>query len=141
MKRILSYSFILIIPLFILLPQKGRAQDFVYTPKDPAFGGSYLNYSWLLNSANAQNLYQKSSNFGFNQNPLQNFQQTLQEQVLSQLTQKVIQQRFGKINLKKKSSYQFGQFSINVIPGSNGVNINISDNSSGQQTTITIPNF
>ena len=30
------------------------AQDFVYQPINPAFGGNPNNYSWLLSSADAQ---------------------------------------------------------------------------------------
>ena len=42
---------------FVLLFVAGKAyaQDFVYTPKNPAFGGNPYNYSWLLSSAQAQN--------------------------------------------------------------------------------------
>ena len=39
-----------------LLPFRGAAQDFVYEPKNPAFGGgNTFNYSWLLSAATAQN--------------------------------------------------------------------------------------
>ncbi|MCK5278996.1 MAG: curli production assembly protein CsgF, partial [Cyclobacteriaceae bacterium] len=31
------------------------AQDFVYQPVNPAFGGNPYNYSWLLGQAQAQN--------------------------------------------------------------------------------------
>ena len=40
--------------------QSVRAQDFVYTPINPAFGGGYYNYSWLMNSANSQNQHQET---------------------------------------------------------------------------------
>jgi curli production assembly/transport component CsgF len=123
------------------MPLAGFGQDFVYQPINPAFGGNYLNYSWLLNSANAQNKFKSTPDYGFNQNPLDNFKQSLQRQVLSTLTRKVLQDRFGDINLNKKSSYQFGEFSINIVPGDQGININIADNDNGKQTTVTIPDF
>jgi curli production assembly/transport component CsgF len=123
------------------MPVAGFGQDFVYEPVNPAFGGSYLNYSWLMNSAKAQNKFQSTPDYSFNQNPLDNFQQSLQRQVLSSLTQKVLRDRFGDIDLSKKSSYELGQFSININPGSEGIDINISDNSTGKQTTVTIPDF
>ncbi len=33
------------------------AQDFVYQPINPAFGGNPYNYNWLLGQAQAQNIY------------------------------------------------------------------------------------
>ena len=32
-----------------------NAQDLVYKPKNPAFGGDTFNYQWLLSSAESQN--------------------------------------------------------------------------------------
>jgi curli production assembly/transport component CsgF len=141
MKKIAAYSSVFILSLLFLTPGTGYGQDFVYTPINPAFGGSYLNYSWLLSSAKVQNKFQATPSFNFNQNPLDNFQQTLQRRVLSTLTQQVLRNRFGNIDLSKKSSYELGEFSINIVPGDNGVDINISDNNTGKQTTVTIPNF
>ena len=120
---------------------QAMAQDFVYTPVNPAFGGNYLNYSWMLSSANAQNKYQESSDFGFNQDPLADFEQQLQRQILSELTRNVIQDRFGEIDLSQQNSFTFGEFSININPGANGVEINIFNTSTGQQTTVTVPNI
>lgn len=141
MKTLTTYSLGIMFSLLLMLPATGQAQNFVYMPLDPAFGGSPINYSWLLNSANTQNPYKSGPSFNFNRNPLSNFKQTLQRRVLSQLTRQILQKRFGKIELKKPSNYQFGQFNINIIPGQKGVKINIYDNKTGQQTSVTIPNF
>ena len=44
--------------LFIAFFQVGAlAQDFVYQPINPAFGGNPYNYSWMLAQAQAQNLF------------------------------------------------------------------------------------
>jgi curli production assembly/transport component CsgF len=123
------------------MPADAFSQDFVYTPKNPAFGGSYLNYSWLLSSANAQNLYEGGSGYRYNRDPLANFQESLQRQVLSDLTRNLIRDRFGEIDLSEQNSFDFGEFSIDIVPGPNGIEINISNLATGDQTTITIPNF
>lgn len=125
----------------MLLPSSAVGQDFVYTPKNPAFGGNYLNYQWLLSSANAQNKYQDSGGFGLGRDPLADFEQSLQRQILSELTRSVIQDRFGDIDLTKESNYQFGEFSINILPGPNGIEISIFNTSSGEQTTVTVPSI
>jgi len=116
-------------------------QQLIYRPLNPAFGGSPLNYSWLLNSANAQNKFQKSSDYSFYNDPLANFQQSLQRQVLSELTQSIIRDKFGNnLDLSQKSKLQFGEFSIEVNPGIGGINIRIFNTSTGEETNITIPN-
>lgn len=141
MKTITSTFYGLILWVFILMPAPATAQDFVYTPKNPAFGGSYLNYSWLLSSANTQNKYKDSGGFGFDRDPLADFEQSLQRQILSELTRNVIQDRFGDIDLSKQNSFSFGEFTIDIIPGSNGIEITIFNTSTGEQTTVTIPSI
>lgn len=141
MKTLLSFTFALLISFVVLAPSTAKAQDFVYTPKNPAFGGSYLNYQWLLSSANAQNKYQDSGGFGFNRDPLADFEQSLQRQILSELTRNVIQDRFGDIDLSQQNSFSFGEFTIDIVPGPNGIEINIFNTSTGQQTSVTVPSI
>ena len=124
----------------LLLPLHLMAQDFIYTPKNPAFGGSPYNYSWMLNSANQQNKFQQGGS-GFSRDPLANFEESLQRQVLSQLTRQIIGDRFGEgnIDLSKQSNFEFGEFNISINPGPDGVSINIQNILSGESTTVTIP--
>lgn len=131
-----------ILGLLTMLPLSGFAQDFVYTPKNPAFGGSPLNYQWLMSSANTQNKFQESSDFGFNRDPLADFQQSLQRQVLSELTRNLVRDRFGEdLDLSQESRLEFGEFSIDVTPGADGVTIRIFNVLTGEETSITIPNI
>ena len=48
----------------VLMGSQGWAQDFVYKPVNPAFGGDTFNYNWLLSSANAQNQYEDEGGLG-----------------------------------------------------------------------------
>ncbi len=141
MKKILTSTATLFLLMLFAATNTANAQDFVYTPTNPAFGGSYLNYSWLLNSANAQNKYEESGGFGFNRDPLADFQSSLQRQILSQLTRDIIQERFGDVDLSQQNRFEFGEFSIDIIPGANGIEINIFNTSTGESTTVTIPNI
>ncbi|MCW9707167.1 curli assembly protein CsgF [Fodinibius salsisoli] len=141
MKTFISSILGLAITLLLLAPGSAQAQDFVYTPVNPAFGGSYLNYQWLLSSANAQNKYKGGSGYSYNNDPLANFEEQLQRQVLSQLTRNVIQDRFGDVDLSQQNTFEFGEFSIDIVPGANGVDINIFNQSSGEQTTVTVPSI
>ena len=64
------------------------ATELVYTPVNPAFGGSPLNGSVLLNAAQAQNKHKDPddpANQFSEKSPLQQFNESLQRSVLSQL--------------------------------------------------------
>lgn len=115
-------------------------QDLVYHPKNPAFGGSPLNYQWLLSSANTQNKYKEVPDYGLNDDPLANFHQDLQRQILTQLTQSIVRSKLGdSFDLSKETTLEFGEFSIDVIPSGDGVSIRIFDVQTGKETSITIP--
>ena len=125
-----------------LAPGAAAGQDLVYQPTNPAFGGSSVNYSWLLNSANNQNPYSGGDGFSsFRDDPLQNFEQQLQRQVLNQISQQVIQDRFGDIDLSEEGTFDFDQFQVDVTPGPSGVNIRVFNKQTGESTTIDIPRF
>lgn len=142
MKRssIFSLPLIIVLALFFMAPSPGVAQDFVYQPINPAFGGSPLNYSWLLSSAGTQNKYSESQDFGFNDDPVAGFHENLQRQVLSELTQNIIREKLGDdFSFTQESTLNFGEFTVDVIPGGNGVSIRIFNAVTGQETSITIP--
>ncbi len=136
--------------LALLLLQSGlSAQDFTYEPKNPAFGGNYLNYSWLLNSANVQNgltdpaLEQNAndrSRFNNSRSSLDNFTETLNRQLLSQISRQLVTSQFGEFGLEE-GTYNLGDFEISVVPGLDGLNVTIIDFANGGQTQITVPYF
>lgn len=118
-----------------------QAQDFVYQPKNSAFGGNYLNHSWMLNSANAQNTYEDPSKLnGFKRDPLEEFQQNLNRQILNQLSRRIIESQFGEEGLKD-GQYTMGSYQIDIGSDGGGVNISIYDSSTGNSTEVIIPYF
>ncbi len=119
-----------------------EAQDFVYKPNNPAFGGDTFNYQWMLNSAQAQNLIENpETNDPFNQgSTLDDFTESLNRQLLSQLSRELINNELGTNGLTD-GSYTIGNFQINVETTLDGVGITIYDNAIGEQTQIIIPFF
>lgn len=115
-------------------------QDLVYRPKNPAFGGNPANFSWLISSANTQNLFTEDRSSRFERDPLADFESSLKRQVLSQLTRDVVLNQFGEGKLEE-SRFEFGEFTIDVTPGPNGVEIRIFNILTGDETSISIPNF
>ncbi|AYA35928.1 curli production assembly/transport component CsgF [Hymenobacter oligotrophus] len=133
--------------LLSLLARPAAAQDFVYEPKNPSFGGgNTFNYQWLLSSASAQNTIEDANarNGGGGReeaDPLTSFADNLNKQLLAQLTNRFITSQFGTgSGPVKPGSYTVGVYQIEVTPGSNGVSIKITDSGTGNQTTVTIPN-
>lgn len=125
-----------------LLHTEAQAQDFVYEPKNPSFGGgNTFNYQWLLSSASAQNTVEEPAKTGTTAaDPLNSFAENLNRQILSQLTNRFITSQFGSGPVKE-GSYTVGGYQIEVTPGAGGVSIQITDAGTGNQTTVTIPNI
>ena len=135
-------SILILFVMCLALPLQSIGQELVYRPKNPAFGGSPLNYQWLMSSATQQNKYQGSQSFGFERDPLAEFQQSLQRQILSELTRNLVRDQFGDdFDLSQESSLEFGEFSIDINPGIDGVTIRIYNILTGDETNITIPNI
>ena len=133
--------------LFILcffVTGKTYGQDFVYTPKNPAFGGNPYNYSWLMSSAQAQNELKTTSSSNTSSSnssdPLQSFTESLNQQILSQLSRQIVAKQFGE-NALSAGTYVLGDYQIDITNQTAGLNISILDNKSGSSTTVTVPYF
>lgn len=137
-----TFTKILLAFILIFFFAEAKAQDFVYTPINPAFGGSFYNYSWLLSSAQAQNKITEDSDYSsyYDQDPLESFESSLNQMILNQLSSKLIENQFGVGDLNE-GEYNIGNYRILIDNLSDGININIIDSSTGNQTSITIPYF
>lgn len=138
MKKLL-----LVITVMVALFQTAsQAQDFVYQPVNPAFGGNPYNYSWLLAQAQAQNMFEEKVDlFGLNEeDPLANFQQELNRQVLNSITNEFYKNQFGEEGLTE-GYYRFGSYEIDVSIVSDGMQVRIIDTLTGSETTVIIPYY
>ncbi|PSK81991.1 curli production assembly/transport component CsgF [Prolixibacter denitrificans] len=135
----------LIIMCFLAFPLMAAAQDFVYTPVNPAFGGNTYNYSWLMSSADAQKKQPSSSTssaldlFNQSQTSLSDFTNNLNSQILNQLSSRILQDQFGNFSLQN-GQYNIGNYQIDIKQGTQGIDINILDTQTGGQSSVTIPN-
>lgn len=119
-----------------------NAQQLVYKPINPAFGGDTFNYQWLLSSANAQNQFDDQSNnykdlLG-DYDSLDSFTKSLNRQMLSQLSNNLFQEQFGDGKVKP-GKYMMGSLFLDVMESSQGLVINILDTTTGEQSQIIIP--
>lgn len=117
------------------------AQQFVYKPINPAFGGDTFNYQWLMSSASAQNQFDEA-NRGNNAirdlNSLDSFTDSLNRQILSELSRKLFGDQFGDGDLKP-GTYVFGSIYLEVIQTGQGLLISILNTDTGEQSEIVIP--
>lgn len=123
---------------FLSLAYPLRAQDFVYEPVNPAFGGETFNYQMLLSGAQAQNKIEEDD--PFSTNTLQNFEENLNRQILSQLSRRLVTAQFGEEGLED-GTFILGDFQIDINTTGEGVNIDVLDQATGDQTNILIPYF
>ena len=133
---------LLIAAIFILalFQVNTLAQDFVYTPVNPAFGGNPYNYNWLLGQAQAQNIYTEDDLYNYEEDPLLGLQTDINRQVLSALTAEFYQNQFGENGLEE-GYYKFGSYEIDISPISEGMQIRIIDIYTGTETTIIVPYY
>jgi curli production assembly/transport component CsgF len=118
----------------------GFSQQLVYKPINPAFGGDTFNYQWLMSSAQAQNTYEESARTGLATNPLNDFENNLNRQILNQLSREVIDNMFGEGGLED-GNFEFGTLKINIASQSDGVNIDILNSQDGSRTNIIVPYY
>ena len=130
--------FCLLVFCCFLMPTM-NAQDFVYKPKNPAFGGDTFNYNWLLSSAQAQNLLEEEVELR-SSSTLDSFTESLERQLLSNLSRELITAEFGSDGLSD-GTYTIGNFNLDVLSTLEGLSITIFDASQGEQTQILIPYF
>jgi curli production assembly/transport component CsgF len=72
--------------------------------------------------------------------PLEDFSESLNRQILSRLSSRLIQSAFGEADLEA-GHYEIGNFIIDIEDIDSGIRVIITDPSTGQDTTIEIPYY
>lgn len=116
------------------------AQQFVYKPLNPAFGGDTFNYQWMLSSASTQNQFDNNlrTGLGRNSNSLDSFTDNLNRQILNELSRKLFGDKFGDGDLQP-GTYVFGSMYLEITQTSQGLLISILNTDTGEQSEILIP--
>ena len=125
--------------LSLALGAGAQAQDFVYQPTNPAFGGFPSNYSWLLSSAQLQNPYGEDDGFDFFRDPLEEFESDLQRRVLDLFARELVEDRFGQFDLSQEGRFELGDFIVEVVEGPNGLIVRLFNRLTGDESTVTVP--
>lgn len=115
------------------------AQDITYQPIDPSFGGNPFNSAHLLGIANAQNDY-KDPRATTNSSQADIFARQLQSRLLSALSSQIVNAIFGE-NPQESGTISFGGQTIDFVRSLTEVTLTITDDDTGEVTTIVIPTF
>ena len=126
----------------LLAAVPAQAQDFVYRPHNPAFGGSPANFSWMFQGAQAQKDFEDDRP-DFRRDPLQNFQDQLQRRILNELSREIVGTRIGDsgIDFGQEGRFEFGDFFVEVEEGPDGLRIQIINALTGDASTVTVPSL
>lgn len=128
-----------LIGVFALCGSHAFAQDLVYTPVNPSFGGSPFNSAHLLGIANSQNKY-KDPNIVERPSTTsaELFVRQLQSRLLSGLASQVTDAIFGE-NPQESGRIVFGDQIITFDRGIENIFLVIEDTLAGTRTEIEIP--
>lgn len=125
--------------ILVAASQSASAQDIVYEPVNPSFGGNPFNSAHLLGIANAQNDFKdpKARESG---SQADIFARQLQSRLLSALSSQIVDAIFGE-NPQQSGTIQFGGQTIAFVRGLTEVTLTITDDGTGEVTTIVVPTF
>ncbi|BAO55953.1 curli production assembly/transport component CsgF [Nonlabens marinus] len=119
-----------------------NAQQFSYTPINPAFGGNTFNYQWLIQSAEAQNKFTDpdAASRRDELSDLDSFADGLNRQLLSQLSRNLLNAQVNFENGLEPGTFSFGNLEVEILESLDGLVVNILDTTTGDTTTVVIPN-
>lgn len=127
------------VPLLLAVP--AVAGEVVYTPMNPSFGGSTLNFQYLMGLATAQNSFKGETAAGAARAPLtasERFAQQLQSRLYAGLAQQVSESIFGE-NAQPSGHFVFDDQQIDFVNDGQQVTITILNTATGETTEISVP--
>lgn len=117
-----------------------QAQDLVYEPVSPSFGGNPFNSNHLMATAEAQNDHKdpdsQTNGLGTSQADL--FVRQLQSRLLSGLSSQIADAIFGE-NPQEEGTIVFGNQTVEFTRNLDNVTLTIFDSDTGETTTVVIP--
>lgn len=135
MKKLL-----ILLGIFLCCFVTSYGQQLVYKPVNPAFGGDSYNYTWLLNSAQAQNKYTASkTTTTTTKSTLEQLKDNINSQILSQLSSYILQNAFGTTTQLAKGTYKIGNYNVSIGSSAEGITIDISDITNGDHSQVIVP--
>lgn len=117
------------------------AQDLVYQPINPSFGGNPFNSSHLLSIANAVNDHEppgRASSTSRRTGITDVFARQLQSRLLSELSRDITDAIFGE-NAQESGEVVFGSQRVTFFRTLENVNVTIADSETGTVNEFSVP--
>jgi curli production assembly/transport component CsgF len=133
--RVLTAAFAAVV--LVACASGASAQDMVYTPVNPSFGGNPFNSQHLLGIANAQNKFKDPSS-ATTGSQADIFARQLQSRLLSALSSQITDAFFGE-NAQEHGTVDFGGQTIEWNRDLDQVTLTITNDDTGEITTIVVP--
>jgi curli production assembly/transport component CsgF len=124
------------IAALVLSTSSACADDLIYTPVNPSFGGNPFNSSHLLAVANAQNDYEAPRT---RESQADQFVRMLQSRLLSSLATRVSDAILGE-GAQPTGEIVYGEQTVRWETSIDSIRLTIVDASTGAETEIVIPN-
>lgn len=140
MKGFFIYLFFAAACIFFLLKGTTSATELIWYPINPSFGGNPYNAQWLMQQAEVQKPEVERVSWYEERDALQDFKESLNRQILSRLSSRLIRTVFGEEELEP-GHYEIGDYIIDISSTETGIRVNITDPSTGAETTIEIPYY
>jgi len=146
MKSLLMYVVCSIVCGLLLLPAGvATATELVWVPINPSFGGYAGNASWLMAQAEAQNdhIEEVEPYASPVTDPMEDFKNNLNRQLFSRLSSLLLDEAFGESdpeNPLEPGIYTVGDYTIEITTNGH-ITVVMTDNITGNSTTITIPYY
>lgn len=122
----------------------GIANELIWTPINPSFGGNPGNGSWLLASAQAQNTMVPKATTYTRPDPMEDFEYNLKRQYLSRLSQKIMDDIFGEDTLlpdgDTDAEYTIGDYHVQIST-QGAIKVIITDTLTGTETSVEVPYY
>lgn len=110
------------------------ADELVYSPVNPSFGGNPLNGTWLLNNAQSQNSHRASdSGSRYSTGGI-----TALQRFTSQLESRLLSQLLTDIQNGDSGSLTTDAFIVNIIDDSGVLTIVITDRQTGEVSEVVV---
>ncbi len=144
MKKMKYYIFCGVLCALLFVPISAVfASEIIWAPINPSFvGGNPYNATWLLASAQAQNRHTEPAATYRQPDLMDDFENTLNRQLLSRLSTKILDEAFGEESTTplQEGTYIVGGYEI-VITTNGAINVVITDTLTGNQTTVQVPYY
>lgn len=143
MKKTLKHTFFVTVSSFLLvLITASTASEIVWQPINPNFvGGNSFNGSWLLSQAQAQNSHVRDYAGYQREDPITEFEDNLNRELLDRLATKILDEAFGESTdvPLAEGTYTVGGNTIVIEKSGSQIDIEISNG--GSSTTLSVPYY